>query len=321
MPYTKKPLFFLFTCVKNGRKYINKLFASLVGQTSKNFIHYIYEDGSDDPIDDLVSGYIKQINQLETGYEVIYEHNKRNVGLNMSTKHCIDKCNLRYFIWIDCDNWVDSHFFEELEKTVLDNPDSIVIRTNKCVVSENGSIIQGFQGKVNNKRNDVSIVIDNYYYSFFAVNTELYHKIDAENFIIDKKDFFNDTQVLFKCSVSPHSFVFAKKALGFMLLRHDSEFNSNISIDYLKKEPLFIQLLSKLAINVDYSIYDVLKVRNLLEEIKQNNISKKYINNLKLIKKKRTILRKNNISYKYGEVYSSDFMTALISLFRGVTRL
>ncbi len=54
---SEKPLIFLFTCIKDGRKYIWKLFESLLEQTSNNFVHFIYDDGSNDPIEDLVETY------------------------------------------------------------------------------------------------------------------------------------------------------------------------------------------------------------------------------------------------------------------------
>ena len=70
----EKPLFFLFTCVKDGRKYINKLFDSLLSQTKINFVHYIYEDGSNDPIEDLVLSYKEKVSKLEHPYKVIYDN-------------------------------------------------------------------------------------------------------------------------------------------------------------------------------------------------------------------------------------------------------
>ena len=110
-----EPLFFLFTCVKDGREYIDKLFESLLMQTKKNFIHYIYEDGSDNPLDEIVENYIKRVNQLDEPYRVVYEKCNKNIGLNKATEHCLKKCYLNYFIWMNCDDWLDVNFFKNAE--------------------------------------------------------------------------------------------------------------------------------------------------------------------------------------------------------------
>lgn len=138
-PYNStNQLFFLFTCVKDGRKYISKLFDSLLKQSKVNFVHYIYEDGSGDPVEDLVNDYKERSSKLKNPIVIIYEKNKTNVGLNMSTKHCIEHCNKPYFLWLNCDDWVDCDFFENLEKNVLKN-ERVSVFVSKMRVHFNGN--------------------------------------------------------------------------------------------------------------------------------------------------------------------------------------
>lgn len=312
--------FFLITCVYNGKKYIEKLFNSLLNQTKINFVHYIYDDGSTDDISDLIKDYRDKSVRLNKNIRIIYEKCDKNKGLNYSTFHAISKCDCEYFIWIDCDNWVDPEFFEELENVSSRNKNALVIRTNTVGINENDlKPINKFKKRIPNRRNDIAIILDNYYYSFFAIKVDLYKKIDPDNFFINQKNFFNDTQLLFKCSLTPYDFVFAKKARGYMLHRVNSEYISNISKDYLSKEPLFTELINHLGISLQYNLIDILSIKNILIKIRENNINKNYFENLSLLREKRDLLKRNNISCKNGEVDMPDFVLFIYYFLKWLT--
>ena len=219
------PLFFLFTCVKDGRKYIKTLFNSLLSQTDFNFVHYIYEDGSVDTIEDLVNEY-----KLKASYQVMYEKNSINIGLNMATKHCIDICNLPYFIWIDCDNWVDKNFFFELGKAVKKNKKGNLFRTrcyrdNLKNKSIDTAVFPLFSDSLKNKYCKWIYFFrgyKSYYYSFFAMKTEYFKEKMYFDFLVDRH-LFNDDQVLSHYYLTNDTCVFVDKAKGFQLIREDSE--------------------------------------------------------------------------------------------------
>lgn len=243
----EKPLFFLFTCVKDGRKYINKLFDSLLSQTRINFVHYIYEDGSNDPIEDLVLSYKEKVSKLEHPYKVIYEKNPVNIGLNMATKHCIDMCSCPYFIWIDCDNWVDKNFFLELEKTVAKNKKAFLIRTHKEIY-KNGIAIP-YDSSITRKKNSKlqlnELLRSKFTYSFFAVNNNLYRKNNPCNFMINSKVFFNDDQVLLVCLLSKKcKIAYSRKSIGYFLRRDDSVSAISIPVELGRDDQ--IALLNKI---------------------------------------------------------------------------
>lgn len=231
----ENPLFFLFTCVKDGRKYINKLFDSLLSQTKINFVHYIYEDGSADPIEDLVDIYKEKVSKLSSPYKVIYEKNPINIGLNMATKHCIDMCNLPYFIWIDCDNWVDKDFFKEIEKCCLKKPKADLIRTRLIGV---GFSFNVDKPTTNNNTELQLFLRSKYYYSFFAVKTKKYLYINKNNYMSDVKTFFNDNQVLMCLLLSKCKIALELKAIGYFGYHPDSMSACNLPLDRGKNDQL-----------------------------------------------------------------------------------
>lgn len=227
------PLFFLFTCVKEGRPFINKLFDSLLSQTKINFVHYIYEDGPNDSIGDLVESYKKKVEKLQNPYQVIYEHNPVNIGLTSATQHCIEMCNSKYFIWIDCDNWVDKDFFKELEKEVLKHDDSRIIRT-RCISSSGVSLNgEGFTFRNRFKKNQLKYFLYNSFcYGFFAVDFEWFKQINPSLYFLKKRDYFIDDQVIFTAMLHNGKFAFSDSAIG-IYLEHDS----NESILFRAKNP------------------------------------------------------------------------------------
>lgn len=304
------PLFFVFTCIKDGRKYIRTLFKSLLIQSKVNFVHYIYEDGSDDPIDDYVDEYKKKVSLLDHPYKIIYEKNFVNIGLNMATKHCVDKCYLPYFIWIDCDNWVDSNFFEMLEKCVIRNKFPLLIRTHLKVLKDNILIDNKF--KYFFKKNNYLYLFVNhhFYYSFFAVKKDEYLKIN-NNKILDEKCFFNDEQVLATCYSLKKNDVLCKKAIGYFLERFDCEskkiINTNNYSLYYKR--LFNDKKFKHFIN---TIEELIYLNSLCKEL---NI---YISNFNFVAARKTnkirirICKKYNLNTNICSPWGNSFITSLI---------
>ena len=272
----KNPLFFLFTCVKDGKAYINKLFDSLLSQTKVNFVHYIYEDGSSDPVEDLVDTYKEKVSKLEHPYKVVYEKNPTNIGLNMSTKHCIDMCCCPYFIWIDCDNWVDKNFFKELEKLYLKHKNSVMLRSYLYNGSTNN--MQSFSStdikNINSKYPFGMLLRRKYYYSFFAVNYKFYKQINKNNIMLDKRSFYNDEQILFLILSNTNKSCINKNAIGYFTVRDDME-----SKHYAPSQNEIRDYCLELASRIDKGFlvstsayFDILNLYRKLNESVQNNL-------------------------------------------------
>lgn len=283
-----KTTFFLFTCVKNGRSYINKLFDSLLNQTKKNFIHYIYEDGSDEPLDELVNDYIKQVNSLDSPYQVIYEKCETNIGLNKATEHCLKKCNLNYFIWMNCDDWLDYNFFENAEKYIKKHPNYAIYRST--MISHIGSETKQMPKSKNEikifKKTQQIYPCLSYQFTFnhFIGNFKLLKEINPELFLIKNKLIFNDVQICLP-------FIFCKYKIGFLadctshfLYRDGSEYNSSNKKfitkcndeDYFKPFTNYFEIYQKvLSFGNDFLIY--VRDRKYKDAVDILNKRKKYL--------------------------------------------
>lgn len=230
--------------------HIQQLFDSLLRQTAHNFIHYIYEDGSSEPLDEMIIEYKKQVSKLNDSYRVVYEKNENNIGLNLSTKHCIEHCCCDYFIWIDCDNWVDERFFEELESCVIQHPDNILFATNRIDVREGINkyyFSRRAIKRAKQKNRSVEFLCTGYHYSFFAVNTQRYRMINPNNVIFENRSFFNDVQIISHCIFSSIDFSFAENAYSYVLIRENSEGNRvHSKIDRLNQKYDAILAVAKL---------------------------------------------------------------------------
>lgn len=252
----KNPLFFLFTSVKDGRVFINKLFDSLLKQSKVNFVHYIYEDGSNDPIEDLVDIYKEKNSKLSNPIQIIYEKNPKNIGLNMATKHCIDMCNLPYFLWINCDDWVDDNFFEELEKAVRKHDDGCVFQFKTRFYNGNKVGVRPCNNYdkylLHFKNKNLELLANKIQYNHFCVNHKKYLEVNKNNYFIDKRSFYNDQQVLIPLAYSNAKFYYCNKVVSNYLIRGNSE-------SFLLEETvLFDELFDALGIK-DYEHFLELK--------------------------------------------------------------
>lgn len=309
-------LFFLFTCVKEGRDYIGKLFDSLLSQTKINFIHYIYDDGSDDPVDDLVEEYKERAKHIDNPYTIIYEKGSKNIGLNMATKHCIKKCTCPYFIWIDCDNWVNDSFFEELEKIARKNKDAIVIRTE--LYDSDTNSLANYPKRTIKKRmkhnQTKQFFYDFFYFSFFAVKNDAFRNINKNCSFLDKRSFFNDRQVILSCVLSGGDFAFSKKSIGYFLKKNNNESTLYETHDLMFRFNCYKELALLFDYTKSYQIPIIYKLRLLLNEIEENKTSHNY-HAWKLLFLRIRLLRTNHVDpmllYKYGNTFIWMFILSL----------
>lgn len=313
--------FFLFTCVRDGRQYIERLFESLLNQTSTNFIHFIYDNGSSDPIDDLILKYKEKVAKLKKPYEVRYEKTSESVGLNMATKYCIDKCDKPYFIWIDCDNWIHKDFFRNLKKEIDKHPDRILYRTYLIKVDESGVTSSNFKERklsLKNKNNAAFTFFtrkNRYYYSFFAINTKKYLELSHNN-IINIRDYYNDEQVLTYCYLSNDKFSFVKKSVGYYLARENSEAHlimpkqSNSNIFAFDERIKIAESISKSSLNYYLTIKKLFDEYNLMSSAYEAN---DIINSRKHFRELRNTTKKNHFSTKVT-FRNKDFLYWLLVL-------
>ena len=299
-----KPLFFLFTCIKDGNQYVDKLFNSLLNQTKINFVHFIYEDGSNVPLGNKIIEYKDKVSKLDNPYEVIYEYNPVNIGLNKSTQYCISKCSCPYFIWIDCDNYVDIHFFDELEKLQKRNKKAILLRTichdtkyKKEIFFNCGTIKESLS-----KYQLGLLIRAKYYYSLFAVNFEKYKNINPNNIMDHNRNFYNDEQVLLLCLLGNGKTALSKNAIGYFMVREGQESSQyNVPLNELREYQIHLASLVNNGLGLKLTMMYLIK--DLYEElfkIYQTDFTKSRDS----IKQIRSISRREKISLKNYYDYS-----------------
>lgn len=298
------PLFFVFTCVKNGKQYIDKLFESMLTQTSINFIHYIYEDGSSIPLGDKVIDYKEKVSKLNKPYDVIYEYNPINLGLIKSTQHCISKCTCKYFIWIDCDNYVNSSFFEEMEKLYKKHKNSLMLRSFMYEVQLNSAKLTcaWHKYKIANKKYQLGIYIrKRFFYSFFAVNYKKYQLINPNNIMINERFFYNDEQVILMCLLNCKRAPVTKKAISYFLI-HDGQESNLYKIDGDERRHYHLLLCEQIDHSLKIKLEAFYRIKDLYDElfkIYQHNFarSREIIKTIKKLSIKHNIPLKNFYDY------------------------
>ena len=294
-----QPLFFVFTCIKDGSEYIGRLFDCMLSQTKVNFVHYIYEDGSTKPLGKLIDQYKEDVSKLPKPYEVVYEYNLTNIGLNKSTQHCINKCNCPYFIWIDCDNYVDSSFFEELEKLYRRNKNSLLLRSIIYNSDNKNEISKCNCGTLKEAKTKYQIGLflrRKFYYSFFAVNYEKYKAINPNNVMLDIRSFYNDEQVLILCLLNCSYAPISTSAKGYFTTRDGQESSTfSPSIDDIRTNQLKLcQLISNKLTNRLSAFYSI---KDLYDEL-FINYKYNYKKSLDIINKIKKVSKENQVSLK-----------------------
>lgn len=293
-----KPLFFVFTCVKDGRDFVDKLFDSLLMQTKINFIHFVFEDGSSFPLAEKIEEYRNKINQLRTPYQLVYECNPTNIGLNRATQYCISRCICPFFIWIDCDNYVDINFFNELEKTYNKNRNALLLRT---ILYDADTLTNKYFncGSINDalSRYQLGLLIRRkYYYSFFAVNYAKYCLINPNNVFLPDRCFYNDEQVLLLCLLNCAKTPFSTKSIGYFLDRKNQESNQfEMSMEEIRKHQ--IKLCSLVSDALSQKIKSIYLIKDLYFELSISYKSN-FKESIKLINQIKDISKKNHIQLK-----------------------
>ena len=310
---TGKPLFFLFTCVKDGRDYIPRLFDSLIHQNNVNFVHYIYEDGSSEPLGRLVEDYKDKVSRLPKPYEIIYEYHSENIGLTKSTQHCISKCFCPFFIWIDCDNYVDPFFFDELEKLYKKNKNSLLLRTTLYNSSDSKLYYcnAGTIDEANSKYQFGLLLRRRFYYSFFAVNYQKYRNINLNNIMLDRQGFYNDEQVLCLCLLESGYAPLSKTAKGYFLV-HEQQESSRFNLPFSDLKKYQIELCKNVNIDLWQKVTTFYTIKELYEQLFVNYksnfaMSIEIINNIKKISRSSKISLKNYRNYSLIKIFIKTY--------------
>ena len=298
-------MIFIFTCVKNGRKYIERLFDSILNQTCTDFTYFIYEDGSDDSIYDLVVQLKNKVSRLPKPFKIIYEHNPINIGVNLSTKHCISKVDCPYFMWMNCDDFLDKNFIKNATQKIRKNPNYFIYRTNIQYINDDLTLHgKSFYNDASHKLINKSDQTFNYFLSgpwrgnHCIINTSIYFKVNPNNYFVENRAFFNDVQLNLLALGSKEKWFFINKSKSFYLLRDESE-SHKIFLDTKTTDSCAIELFSNTTLK-DF-IPEYIYLNNLNYLFNKFNISfakKEYKDANKWLHIFKTELKSHHLSIK-----------------------
>ena len=118
----------------NSNKFVSRCLRSLQGQTlNKEYFRVIFvDDGSEDPIiinDDLYD------------FKLDYIRHEENLGLPNALNSALNHVNSRYFVRLDCDDYVHAKFLEILLLKFSLSPNTIAAATDYYLVDQLERII------------------------------------------------------------------------------------------------------------------------------------------------------------------------------------
>ena len=219
---------FLVTSVYNGGERLKKTLGSVAAQTNCNFVHYIYDDGSPCPSDEIIKNYCQQVKKRTHPYEVIYEKGFPNIGVDAAHRHCFQKCSGTHICWLDQGDTLDPHFIEILTKDIQKHSD--------CTWFHINSVSQDLQGEVSKKPDSASFHIKNlsqkdqkpfvysghdFFYHLFVVNFSALIAHNPSLLIEDGHQnggFFYDAQIALIMATANEKMFFEKRALTQILI-------------------------------------------------------------------------------------------------------
>ena len=100
--------------VYNAESYIDKCFKEILNQTYKNYEIIAINDGSTD-------NSSKKLKKYESKYPFVKVINQNNTGQAIARNRAIELATGEYLTFIDIDDFVDTHYLEELITAIKDN--------------------------------------------------------------------------------------------------------------------------------------------------------------------------------------------------------
>ncbi|MFC6465159.1 glycosyltransferase family 2 protein [Marinilactibacillus sp. GCM10026970] len=118
---SKKPLLTIFTPTFNRAQELKRVYASLIVQTSNNFVWNILDDGSEDETEMMVEAWREQ-NIISISYE-----KQQNQGKTKSMNKGIKASKTALWMCLDSDDWLHEEavkVIERYDKKMVDQPNA-----------------------------------------------------------------------------------------------------------------------------------------------------------------------------------------------------
>ena len=128
--------------VYNTEKYVEKCLDSICNQKLNDLELIIVNDGSEDNSEAIIKKWIKN-NENKVNIKYL---KKENGGLSDSRNFAISYVTGKYISFIDSDDYISENLYSNLEKYIDKNIDLIKFKMQK--VDENGSILEKLDGPI-----------------------------------------------------------------------------------------------------------------------------------------------------------------------------
>lgn len=142
--------------VYNVEKYIGRCVRSLMEQTLKDGVEFIFiDDASPDSSMTILGNVVERYPERKGQVRII--HNPRNLGIFEVRKRGIEEANGEYIGWCDSDDWCESNMFEYMLNKAYDGKYDIVVCDYLVHMIEGG---EGWRVYINAAKTPRQAIID-----------------------------------------------------------------------------------------------------------------------------------------------------------------
>lgn len=261
--------------VYNTEKYVKKCLKSIANQRMKDLEIIVINDGSTDNSEAKIKDFIAENQNLKIKYL-----RKQNGGLSDSRNFAIPYVTGKYISFIDSDDYISEDLYSNLEKYMDKNIDLIKFKMQK--VDKNGNILEKLDGPIFEE----------------CTGEEGYEKLCTSDKFLDPACIYLYRTEFFK----QNNFEYAKGTyhedfgLTSLIILKAKNFVSSSEDGYY-----YLQSNNSITRDVNYAkeiqkSKDLLRhYDNMIEKIKQYNISEKSKNLIKRYYTNTVILKANDL--------------------------
>ena len=261
--------------VYNTEKYVEKCLKSIVEQKMKDIEIIVVNDGSTDNSESKIQNFIKENKNLDIQYL-----KKQNGGLSDSRNFAIPYVHGKYISFVDSDDYISEDLYSNLEKYMDDDFDLIKFKMQK--VDENGNILEKLEGPIFGE----------------CTGEDGYEKLCTSDKFLDpactylyKTKFFKENNFKYERGTFHEDF-----GLTSLIILNAKKFVSTGEYGYY-----YVQSNSSITREVNYD-KEIKKAKdllihydNMIEKIKQYDISEKSQNLIKRYYTNTLILKANDL--------------------------
>lgn len=133
----------------NVEPYFERCIRSLMGQTIKERVEYVFiDDGSLDRSYEVLTQTLAEYPEKSECVKIL--RHKQNLGIAATKTDCIRQAQGEYICWCDADDWCEPNMFEMLYNTAIQSGADIVACNH--YFEEKGNRIEGISLYSNNKQ-------------------------------------------------------------------------------------------------------------------------------------------------------------------------